>query len=545
MTSRCLVTRVVNMIGIVAIAISNVGIAEAQSDEAGQVTGHVVDQDRAPIAGAKITISSKDGSLVRSTVTDAQGEFSLTIGVGEYSIKVSASGFADAVRPAVKANGSSIEIVMSVAGANVSVDVEYVPEYATPATSSATKTLTPLRDIPQAVSVVTKEQMQDQLLTSVGDILRYTPGVTVHQGENNRDEVIIRGQDTSSSFFLNGVRDDVQYYRDPYNLERLETLKGPNAMIFGRGGGGGVINRVTKEADVAPLRQFEVQGGSFWNRRFSGDINQPINDKLAIRFNGAYENSDSFRKFVNLNRLAFNPKLAIKPGKDTKFTLSYEFARDRRVADRGITSFNLRPADVPVDTYYGNPDQAFARSNVNIVSGTFDQQLGKLNIHNRTTYGYYDRMYQNFVPGAVNIDGTLVTLTGYNNATRRKNLFSQTDLTSPAVIRTRTRLSQARRFQRLLVGWSARHHIKRSRSGTNTNCCESLMSVLGSSADLICSLRLTIPWSCRSTLGPMLLFSIRLTNTGGFRRMSKISSINATSSTPTATPIFRRVRQEL
>jgi catecholate siderophore receptor len=398
------------------------------SDEAGQVTGRVIDQNRAPIAGAQVTVSSKDGSELRTTITNSQGEFTVSMGVGEYVVKVSAKGFSDASRPADVSNGSTIEIIMSVADANASVNVEAVPDYVTPTVSSATKTATLVRDVPQAVAVVTKEQMQDQLLTSIGDILRYTPGISVHQGENNRDEAIIRGQNSSSSFFLNGVRDDVQYYRDPYNLERLETLKGPNAMIFGRGGGGGVINRVTKEADFAPLRQAEIQGGSFWNRRFAGDFDQPINDKLAFRLNGVYENSNSFRQFVNRNTVAVNPTLTFKPNNDTRFTISYEFARDRRTADRGITSFNFRPAEVPIYTFYGNPDDSHVRSNVNIVSGTFDQQIGRFNIHNRTTYGDYDRFYQNYVPGAANILGTLVTLTAYNNATKRKNFFSQTDL---------------------------------------------------------------------------------------------------------------------
>jgi catecholate siderophore receptor len=396
-----------------------------------QIKGYVFDPNHAPIPGAKATISTKDGSSRVSTATDKEGEFVLSAPLTEFTVTVSADGFVEYVKifDPVSNNASSIEVFMTVAGASAVVDVSDTSEYSQPIISSATKTLTPLRDVPQSVAVVTKEQMKDQLLTSLGDILRYTPGVTVHQGENNRDEAIIRGQDTSSSFFLNGVRDDVQYYRDPYNLDRLETLKGPNAMIFGRGGGGGVINRVTKEADFGPLREIDIQGGSFWNRRISGDIDQPINDKLAFRLNGVYENSDSFRKFVNLNRVAFNPTVTFKPAEHTRFTLSYEFARDRRVADRGITSYQLGPADVPIDTYYGNPDDSFVHSNVNIVSGTFDQQIGKVNIHNRTTYGDYYRIYQNYVPGAANAAGTLVTLTAYNNATKRKNLFSQTDLT--------------------------------------------------------------------------------------------------------------------
>ena len=90
-------------------------------------------------------------------------------------------------------------------------------------------------------------------MMSMGDVVRYVPGMTAHQGENNRDQVVIRGNSSSADFFVNGVRDDVQYYRDLYNLDRVEALKGPNAMIFGRGGGGGVINRVTKEAGLHAL----------------------------------------------------------------------------------------------------------------------------------------------------------------------------------------------------------------------------------------------------------------------------------------------------
>ena len=115
--------------------------------------------------------------------------------------------------------------------------------------------------MPQSVTVVTKELIKDQMMMSVGDVMRYVPGISVHQGENNRDQVIIRGNSSSADFFVDGVRDDVQYYRDLYNLDRVEALKGPNAMIFGRGGGGGVVNRVTKEARFHAASRGHVQGG--------------------------------------------------------------------------------------------------------------------------------------------------------------------------------------------------------------------------------------------------------------------------------------------
>src|SRR5256885_13198489 len=102
--------------------------------------------------------------------------------------------------------------------------------------------------------------MRDQLMTSIGQVVQYVPGIAAHQGENNRDQIIIRGQSSSADFFVNGVRDDVQYYRDLYNLDRIEILRGPNALVFGRGGGGGVINRVTKEAALTSAYEFSLQG---------------------------------------------------------------------------------------------------------------------------------------------------------------------------------------------------------------------------------------------------------------------------------------------
>jgi catecholate siderophore receptor len=406
----------------------------ARAEMAAQLSlrGRVLDPNGAAVAGAQVTAEAKGRAAVYSATTDQNGEFVLAVGPGEYVVKVVANGFSEASQAVTlsQQGGASLEVTLQVSGVDGSVTVYSANGgYQTDVVGSATKTLTVLRDVPQSVAVVTKEQVRDQQMQSIADVVLYTPGLVAQQGEGNRDQVVIRGQSTSADFFLNGVRDDVQYYRDLYNLERLETLKGPNALIFGRGGGGGVINRVTKEANFSPSRELTLTGGSFYNRRVSGDFNQPLGDKVAFRLNGVYENSDSYRRFVGLNRTAFNPTFTISPDSKTRITVGYEFARDRRVADRGITSFQGRPADVPADTFYGNPDDARVRSNVNILSGTFERQFGRLNLRNRTTFGDYDKLYQNFVPGAANAAQTLVALSAYNNATKRKNLFSQTDLT--------------------------------------------------------------------------------------------------------------------
>lgn len=392
--------------------------------------GRVLDPALAPIAGARITASLESRALTSSAESDRNGEFSLLLEPGGYTIRIIAEGFVEHSQLINLGAAPSVtrEIVLEI---TPHLDAVTVSDsgYQLAATSSGTKTLTPMRDIPQAVTVVTQELIRDQMMMSIGDVVRYVPGITAHQGENNRDQVIIRGNSSSADFFVNGVRDDVQYYRDLYNLDRVEALKGPNAMIFGRGGMGGVINRVTKEAGFTPLREISLMGGSFGSRRFATDFNHPFNEKAAVRFNGVYENSDSFRDYVGLERYGLNPTFTIAPNQETEVTLAYEYFNDRRVADRGIPSFLGKPADTDISAFFGNPDDSRVRFHVNLGSANISHQAGALNIRNRTMFGDYDRFYQNYVPGAVTADKSQVALSSYNNATQRRNLFNQTDMT--------------------------------------------------------------------------------------------------------------------
>jgi len=392
--------------------------------------GKVLDQDRAAVAGVEIT-ASRNGQPDSSTLTDANGEFSLSLEPGEYTLRVSADGFAEASLT-VRSKPTSfepLEIVLQLAGYSATVTITDMAGYDTFTINTATKTLTALRDVPQSITVVSREVIEDQAMQSIADVVRYIPGITAIQGENNRDQIVIRGNSSSADFFLNGVRDDVQYYRDLYNLDRVEALKGPNAMIFGRGGGGGVINRVTKQAGFASLGELTFQGGSYGNKRILGDFDRPFSNRLAFRVNGMYENSDSFRRHVALNRVGINPTFTIVATKQTQIKLGYEHFRDNRTADRGIPSYLGRPSDANISTFFGNPDLSFVHSRVNLVSAVVDHQEGNLNIRNHTLFGDYDRMYQNFVPGTVNADETRANLSAYNNATRRRNIFNQTDLT--------------------------------------------------------------------------------------------------------------------
>ena len=395
-----------------------------------ELRGRVVDPARAAVTGAHVTVLSDTGAAPQTTVSDARGEFTLPLAPGRHTVTVACDGFLDltVAVAAAESGADTREFMLRVAGVKETVDVSAPAGYQTPVLSSSTKTPTPLRDVPQAITVVTKELIRDQLMTSVADVVRYVPGIVAHQGENNRDQVIIRGNSSSADFFLDGVRDDVQYYRDLYNLERVEALKGSNAMIFGRGGGGGVVNRVSKVAEFLPLAEFTMLAGSYDRKRVSADVDRALSKTFAVRLNAIYENSGSFRDGVDLERYGLNPTLTFMPRQETRLTLGYEHFRDNRTADRGIPSFQNRPLAVARATYFGNPADSTVHARVDIASATIEHQAGDLNVRNRTLIGGYDRRYQNYVPGALSADGSQVSLSAYNNDTERLNVFNQTDV---------------------------------------------------------------------------------------------------------------------
>lgn len=301
--------------------------------------------------------------------------------------------------------------------------------YATRHTTTATKTDTPLRDTPQTVSVVTQDVIADQSMQSMADVVEYVPGVTMGQGEGHRDAPTIRGNSTTADFFVDGVRDDVQYLRDLYNAERVEALKGSNAMVFGRGGGGGVINRVIKEAQWAPTRAVTLEGGSFDHRRATVDVGQGLGSAFALRFNGMYENSGGFRNEFDLERLGVNPTFALALGAGTSVRGGYEYFSEDRTVDRGVPSFQGRPSPAGVRTFFGNPDSSYATARVHMAGATVEHATpGGLTLRNRTRFADYGKAYQNSFAGAVNAAGTEVDLRAYGNATDRRNLFNQTDV---------------------------------------------------------------------------------------------------------------------
>ncbi|AMW05757.1 TonB-dependent receptor [Gemmatimonas phototrophica] len=344
----------------------------------------------------------------------------LLAGAPQDTVRSPAAQPASAGRPRPD-SAQAVEVV------RVRANAQRAVRYTAPASRSATRTLTPLRDVPQSVSVLAAPLLLDLNIQSMAKAVEYVPGISMGQGEGHRDAPTIRGQSSTADFFVDGVRDDAQYYRDTYNVQQIDAVKGANATVFGRGGGGGVINRVMKRAEWTPVRMARVETGSWDQRRVSLDMGDAVG-KVAGRVNLMYEASDSFRRNMGLEKWGVNPTASAMLGR-TMVRAGVERYVDRRTVDRGLPSANGRPSALDTRTFVGDPSLSRASMTVDgaHLQAEFDNGHGfTLRSHARAFA--YDKFYQNvFASSAINSAGTQFSLGAYSDAVDRRSLFNQTD----------------------------------------------------------------------------------------------------------------------
>ena len=298
---------------------------------------------------------------------------------------------------------------------------------------NALKTPVPVLDVPQTVTIVTDDDIRSQGFREIGDIIRYTPGVNTSQGEGHRDAVVFRGVRSTADFFLDGVRDDVQYYRSLYNVEQVEILRGPNALLFGRGGTGGIINRVTKKAVMGEaFSGYDLGTDSFGALDFAADYNVQTSSNSALRFNIHSDALENHRDHYEGDRFGMNPTLTVVLSDKTTVDLSYEYADHERFIDRGIPTINNSPDESLSNIVFGDPEVNVTTLEANImranVSHKFSEnRKGNLAVQSSS----FEKMYRNLY--ASGYDGTLVTMDGYYDPTERDNFIVSGNIVSEVV----------------------------------------------------------------------------------------------------------------
>lgn len=287
-------------------------------------------------------------------------------------------------------------------------------DYRMDASTTATRTETPLRDIPQFINTVPEGLLRAQNATSLQEALRNVPGVSyaAAEGGTQANQVFyLRGFPAGGDIFIDGVRDLGEYNRDVFATESVEVLKGPSALIFGRGSTGGIINQTSKAPGVVDRKEVAFTFGNFDRKRLTADYNAPIGNDNAFRIVGLYEDSDSFRYPQPAKKTGLYPSVRFGVGHPLDITLSHYYLKTEDVTDYGQPTLspaftgNGRFAMPPVspERYYGYANHDFSNHETNITTAKVDWRIDRnLTLRNVTRVSSYKRQ----------VEATISTLSG-------------------------------------------------------------------------------------------------------------------------------------
>lgn len=290
-----------------------------------------------------------------------------------------------------------------------------------------------LRDIPQSVSVVKKELIESQNAFNLSDALRNVSGLTIAAGEGGRtgDSITLRGFAANSDQYVDGVKDNGQYNRDTFFIEKAEVLKGASSILFGRGATGGVINQVAKK----PTGHTGVKGsftyGNYDFKRTAIDAETAYQD-LAARLNVMYQDADSFRDYNVSNRWGIAPSFSFKLTPDTDLTMNLLHQQEEGVFDYGVPMWQGRPADVPINAFYGFTDNRMMDTDVNVATVALTHRFSdEFSVKNTVRYGDYERKYlTHLFSGNAIYTGRNAGTIARSQALRlstQENVYNQTD----------------------------------------------------------------------------------------------------------------------
>jgi catecholate siderophore receptor len=273
-----------------------------------------------------------------------------------------------------------------------------------PPEASLSRIPVPLLDVPQSITVIPQQLMQERAASSFQDALRSVPGISFQAGEGGvqGNNLTLRGYNARSDLFLDGVRDPGSYFRDIFNIESIEVLKGPSSQYFGRGSTGGAINQVSKVPQPTPGYGGTFSPGDGLYLRGTADINQPITPTIAFRVNlMAHKDDIVGRDIAEQKRLGFAPSITFGLGTPTQLNLSYLVQREDNIPDYGIPYFGSPtryPARVDRDNFYGF-EKDFENTLLNLGTARFDHRFNDMfSLRNTLRYSHNDREHETTAP---------------------------------------------------------------------------------------------------------------------------------------------------
>ncbi len=297
----------------------------------------------------------------------------------------------------------------------------------------------PLQDVPQSITIIPQKLIEEQAAWNLRDALRNVSGIGIAAGEGGGaqgDSFTLRGFSTRSDMYLDGVRDQGSYFRDLFNLDSVEVLKGPSSFYFGRGSTGGIINQVSKMPRLDPSYSGTFGMGSGLYVRGTVDVNQPVTDSIAFRVNGMAQRADVVeRDDVEGMRFGFAPSITFGLGRPTQLTLSYLGQYEDNVPDYGHPYIFGEPPKIDRDTFFGFPDVDHERTFTNVGTVKFEHRFNEqLNFRNTMRYSLVNRD-AGVTPPRIAGSPVPPSLTGVNVNRNRPNretqetiLSNQTDL---------------------------------------------------------------------------------------------------------------------
>jgi catecholate siderophore receptor len=292
----------------------------------------------------------------------------------------------------------------------------------------------PLRDIPQSINVVKEELIRSQNAFNLGDALRNVSGLTIAAGEGGRtgDSITLRGFAAHSDTYQDGAKENGQYFRDTFFMERVEVLKGSSSVLFGRGATGGIINTVTKKpvSQGDPFASADFTYGAFDFKRATADVGMAPTENISFRLNALYQDADSYRNFNFTNRWGIAPSVRFDFTPDTNLVLHLLHQHEDSVFDYGVPIYQGRPADVSIKRFYGFGEDRLQKIDATIATATLTHHFSSdFTVRNTFRYGNYDRRYRTHLFGAVTEAGADSTAarTQALRDSPQENFFNQTD----------------------------------------------------------------------------------------------------------------------